>query len=312
MNKLTLLKKLGLGAATALSTAVPLSLTTSCGNNANGIQTTFVSAVNLHDSSLEKVEYQSIDKDEILLGSRRFFNGNYFLFVGSNIFPSTGTFFTGDVSGNPPVDVETWKNDFFESSFLYTDAKRAVGSNKVKTDFGFVAYIDDFDLKFYDNNNHEICICKDASKDWDIIQKVGPFDKWKPEYITQTKQFMDKLKQDGGRLPDGTLVDYEWDDESVTVDDYIRQDQKAKDYRAFCERGLSFFPTTDDRKITFDTSNDSKKSLMLIYKDGRLQEIVDLPAAASPATEAEDYKETTTLFGAINKHFWIEEEDDPK
>ncbi|MCQ2956679.1 MAG: hypothetical protein MJ233_02255 [Mycoplasmoidaceae bacterium] len=106
MKKLSLLKKIGLGTVTAISTAVPLSLITSCGN-VKGIQTAFISADNLHASSLEKLQTQSIGRDEILLGSKRFFDGNYFLFVGSNIFPSTAAFFTGDKSGYPSVDVET-------------------------------------------------------------------------------------------------------------------------------------------------------------------------------------------------------------
>ncbi|MCQ3915267.1 MAG: hypothetical protein MJ195_00490 [Mycoplasmoidaceae bacterium] len=75
-------------------------------------------------------------------------------------------------------------------------------------------------------------------------------------------------------------------------------------------RGAMMFPTTETRTKTFDTSDNNKASLMVVYKDGRLVDVIDMPTKekTDPDPDHKD-KETTTLYGTINKYFTDEEEE---
>ncbi|MCQ3907626.1 MAG: hypothetical protein MJ219_02560, partial [Mycoplasmoidaceae bacterium] len=68
------------------------------------------------------------------------------------------------------------------------------------------------------------------------------------------------------------------------------------------------FPANDQRTQTFVTSDDDK-SLMIIYKDGRLQEIALLPSEVNKSDEPEKDKDSATLLGTINKYYADIEED---
>lgn len=301
MKKISLLKKIGMGIA-SISASVPLVLTaTSCSKGSN-ITTTYISFNRMRDErSLVNMRKSHYSNDTVLLGSDKFSNGNYILFVGSNTFSLTKGFFAAESTYSK--DISDWFNNHLTDSVWYSDVihypAKLLSDPEFKS-FGFVTFLDNFDFKFYDKNGHQYFICRDATKYYDIIENVNPFQKWKKEWIVQTKIFMKNV------------YDYDWDDEAVSEGDYIRQDKQAKAYRSFCQRGLEYFPTNETRTKSFVT-DDSDGSLMVIYKGGKLQEIVTIPADKNNKNEEERLKDkdTATLMGAINKYF-AHIEDDPE
>ncbi|MCQ3908105.1 MAG: hypothetical protein MJ200_00635 [Mycoplasmoidaceae bacterium] len=109
MKKISLLKKLGIGLA-PVAIATPLIFTTtSCSKN-EGILVNYISHTRFQeDESLVHMHHGHFDNDELLLGSKKFFNGNYIMFVGSNAYrskdlepSSTAKFFGSD--GNRNID----------------------------------------------------------------------------------------------------------------------------------------------------------------------------------------------------------------
>lgn len=299
MKKISLCKKitLGLGACTV---ATPLVLTaTSC--STNHINVKYIS----FDDFAEDAKAGSINFDEghfsydkLLLGSRKFFNGNYFLFVGSNVFDSTCIFFSG--AKDPTIrNTEQWFTQYLSSSYWNIDVTaRSENQDIIDTNFGFATFVDDFDFKFYDKKGHEIFLAK-KEEEYHVL--VSPFDKWDEVTIEQTKKFNRDQKQ------------YEWDDKSVEVGDYIREDESAKSYREFCKRGLSFFPTVEGgRTKSFDVSDGNTTSLMLVYKGGKLKDVLDLPQKSYDGLLQPDDNDPATLYGAINKYFPLEEPEEPE
>lgn len=305
MKKLSLLKKLGLSAVIVAAVAPLVVTATSCSNK-NEIVTRYASFKELHQQmtdmkQLDCLKTGHFSYEQLLLGTKKFHKGNYILFVGSSLNDNTKKFFTNNTNSS---DIELWFSDYVYESIWYNDIISLPIEilNKIEDDFGLVAYLDDFnslDYKFYDEDKHEIHISENATAgDMGLITNISPFKKWTTEIINQTK----KANQ--------MYFDYEWDDESVTTDDYIRQDDQAKSYRALCELGTKFFPVIEEKRPkTFDVSENCNP-VMAIYQNGRLMEIQDLPTKLGEAKE--DNKDTTTLFGAINKYFTVQEEEEEK
>ena len=301
MKKISLWKKLSLGLGTC-AVAVPLALTaTSC--TTNHIEVKYISfddfAETTQSSDIKLTDKFNTGKfgfDKMLLGSKKFFDGNYFLFVGSNVFDTTNKFFGGEKDRRT---TEQWFTDYLSDSFWNIDVTaRSHNEDLIDTNFGFVYYVDDFDFKFYDKEGHEIYLAKSSTEQYHVL--VSPFDKWDDTLITQTKEFNRELG-------------YEWDDESVEVGDYIREDESAKSYREFCKKGLAYFPTTEGgRTKTFDVGDGNKTSLMLVYKEGKLKDILDLPQDSYNGSQKPEDNDPKTLYGAINKYFPLEEPEEPE
>lgn len=308
MKKLSFFKKLGLGLTTSAA-ILPIALVaTSCSQN--GILSRYVTFKNMKDNIegyvYSKMEQGYYSTDELLLGSGRFCDGNYIMFVGSNMFDDTLTFFFQ--GGTTIRDVNKWFiEENSKSSILFSDVQSYPQENieRFEKDFGFTAYIDNFaNPVFHDKQGREIYPTKDHKDPRKSLTTVGPFDKWNDEgIISETKKLTKDIWYDQGH------EDWEWDDDAITTSDYIRQDDFAKAYRAFCERGAIMFPTTDQRTQTFDTADENKTSLMVIYKDGKLVEIVKIPTAKNTSADPVNDKESTTVLGAINKWFVDYDED---
>lgn len=305
MKKTSFIKKLSLGLATAGAVAPLVVLATSC-SDTKAVTTTYISFntfKDLHtdhkDLNLSKMEKGHFSNDSILLGDKRFYKGNYILFVASNGYtidgkPSTATQFFGGAANVSQV-VEEWFGDLFNDSYWRNDVEQAfVLGDRIDREFGFVTFIDNFDFKVKDKTDHEIAVIDNGG----IITSIGPFDKWGDKLVPTRRYNKEKFG-------------YEFDkDEELTADDYIRIDDQAKTYRAFCERGKAMFPTTEKRTKTFNTDANNTEAYMLIYKDGRLQEITSIPTVIKEhATEDDKDEDTKTLFGAINKYFTEHEEE---
>lgn len=309
MKKTSFIKNLSLGVASIAAITPVAVLATSCANS-KGITTTYVSFESLvkldeetKQPSLKEMEDGHFKNDKILLGNKKFYKGNYILLVGSNAWEeetSTLQFFGGK---NKQIrEVERWfstdpQRALFPESIWSHDVSAAYANlSKLDPDheFGFVTFIDNFDKKFYDENGHEF---KVFSSEMDTKECVGPFDKWDADLLAQS------------RIWNKDHLGYEFDkDEELTTDDYIRNDEQAKAYRSFINRAAAMFPVVEEKRTrTFDQD----KGLMVIYKDGRLQEICDLPTDEVFEPKESD-KDTKTLFGAINKYFTIEEEEEEK
>lgn len=299
MKKLSLLKKVGLPVA-ALATIAPIVTLASCAN-AQGVVTTYISIEKFReDQSLVNMNSEHLGAEEILTGSKRFCDGNYILFLGSNTFDGSLNFFGNGSGSGKSRNVHDWFYTYFWSSVWYRDVMAFPNMEKLENKFGFVTFIDDFNFEFRDKDNHVYYLTDDAEKGiGGITQIVSPFKKWTTDFIKQTK----KLNKDLG---------YEWDDEAVSESDYIRQDEQAKTYRELVNLGAAMFPTTDERKQTFDTADGNTTSLMVIYKNGKLVEIVNLPQSANTKTPEEQLedKDSATLLGAMNKHFVDFEEEE--
>lgn len=308
MKKLSWIKRISLGGSASVAAIAPIALTTSCVNTKSIATAIFSWNDVATNGSLANIKDIYSSYDDILLGSKKFWKGNYILFVGSTMFDATCTFFSGDAK-NKTLDL--WRTTSFESSCLNNDVLQAKANledntdgTKTIIDFGFLSFIDNWDGKVYDNSGHEIHVTTKAEPGQSALWhswNIGPFDTWTNETITQTRLFM---KNGYG---------YDWnsdeDNPEVVGGDYIRQDAQAKSYRDFVNRGKTFFPTTESRTTTFDNANDNKTSLMVIYKDGRMQEIVSMPTSpCSPLDIAT--KDTSTLAGAINTYFIEIEEDE--
>lgn len=301
MKKFSLLKKLCIGLG-SVAIAAPLVCTaTSCSSD-NGILANYISYNTfLNDESLNRMKHGRFDNDDLLLGSKKFFNGNYILLIGSNAYAMEN----GDASliqkffgSTESRDVKSWF-DNIHNSVWYRDVQTVdSGSLKLNRDFGFVTYIDNFNFRFFDGNNHEYYVTDNAKLGYGYAKKnIGPFDKWKEDWISQTREL-------------NHTETYQWDkNEKVTTSDYIRQDAQAKAFRAFMARGASMFPTTEQRTKTFDTSDDNKAAILAVYKDGKLVDIIDMPANEKDKDDPED-KDTATLYGTINKYFTDEEDED--
>lgn len=300
MKKISLLKKVGISIGSVCA-ATPLVLTATSCSNTSAIVAHYISFDRVHeDGSLINMSNKRYTNDEILLGSDSFSNGNYILFVGSNTFDTSKKFFTGVGEEEFSRDVHKWFYDLYDQSIWWADVQKYPNILKLNTKFGFTTFLDDFDFRFYDKSGHEYFVSANADKHaLGRKMNIHPFEKWTDDLITQTKKYM---KND---------YNYDWDDEAVSTDDYIRTDAQAKAYRAFCERGAKMFPATGDRTQTFVTA-DEDKSLMVIYKDGRLQEIALLPSEANKSDTPEKDKDSVTLLGAINKHYADIEEEDPE
>ncbi|XQP55679.1 MAG: Vmc-like lipoprotein signal peptide domain-containing protein [Mycoplasmoidaceae bacterium] len=311
MKKLSFFKKLGLGLATSAA-ILPISLVaTSCSQNS--ILSRYITFKNMkndingdtpEDYVYSKMKTGRFSSDDLLLGSKNFCGGNYILFTGSNVFPATRKFFMQDTG---PRNVDAWFSvAYSKSSYLYQDIQKYPQENieKFEVNFGFTAYIDNFDCNtFYDGKGRQIYPTTNHTDSTKMLSTVGPFDKWKEQgIIDESKKLTEEIWHEQGH------TSWKWD-EDIEDSDYIRQDSFAKAYRAFCRRGAIMFPTTDERTQTFDVSDDNKVSLMVIYKKGKLVEITTIPDKKNDSITPIDDKESTTVLGAINKWFVDYEED---
>lgn len=307
MKKTSFIKKLSLSLATVGAVAPLVVLATSC-SDTKAVTTTYISFNSFKDLldegkelNLTKMENGHFSNDSILLGDKRFYKGNYVLFVGSNGYlnagkpSSTMQFFGGE--SNMDQTVEQWFTTLFGSSYWANDIQQAwVLRDRIDREFGFVTFIDNFNFKVKDKTGHEIFVTE-TGESGGLTTAIGPFDKWGDKLVPSRRY----NKEHG----------YEFDkDEELTSDDYIRIDDQAKTYRAFCERGKAMFPTTEKRTKTFNTDANNTEGYMLIYKDGRLQEIAGIPIVIKEGATPDDKDEDTkTLFGAINKYFTEHEEE---
>lgn len=302
MKKTSFIKNLSLGVASIAAITPVAVLATSCANSKGIVSNTISFSDLAENQSISNLESGHYKNDQLLLGSKKFFKGNYILLIGSNAWEdetSTLQFFGGKNATSR--DVNRWFSTdasslFPESIWAHDVASANANLTKLDSDykFGFVTFIDNFDFKFYDENKHEIKVFESEKE---TKQEVGPFDKWTSDLLTQSRIWN---KQNLG---------YEFDkDEELTTDDYIRNDDQAKTYRSFINRAAAMFPVVSGkREKTFEQA----KGIMAIYKDGKLQEVCDLPTEEKFNPQPDDTdKDTKTLFGAINKYFTIEEEEE--
>lgn len=315
MKKISLLKKLGFG-LTVSSAILPMTfITTSCSQN--GIVSRYITFNNIYekrdqDNPLVGLSKKHFSNDEILLGSRSFNNGNYILFVGSNMFDDARTFLAGSEADTRTID--KWFTDCSRYSVLFNDVNNFPHENlepgKLKHKFGFAFFLDSFNGHLFDKKGREYFLLEKAGhRESDIKTKIGPFDTWTKEMIDATKDYNELLWSEQGK-------DWKWNEKAVKEGGYIRQDSQAKAYRAFCRRGAAMFPVQKDpesnegeRDKTFATNANNTTCLMVIYRSGRLVEIADMPTVINNSKEPEKDTSSTTLLGAINKHFVdIEEE----
>lgn len=276
MKRFSLLKKIGIVGATA-SAICPIVLTaTSC--SPTSILTEAYSFEKLCDFDGEELETKlsNISFTKLLYGSFGLSDGNYVLFVGSNMFDNTCKFFTNDAHER---DRKHWfRGENLVSSSLYAGAKQAQSDSEATAgllDFNLYNAIEFFNGELKDTKGHEYFYSEDGKQK---SENIGPFDTWTTAHISATKAY------NWFESPEK----YEWDEESVEEGDYIRTDALAKQYRALCELGKILYPTSEEeggRKTTFNTDNDNSTSLIVIFRKGKIQTIEDLPS--SPEAFAE-------------------------
>lgn len=310
MKKTLFIKKLGLGLA-ATAAVVPLAISATACSDTKAVTVRYISYDTLREKqSLGECAKGHFNKDKLLLGSKKFFNGNYILFIGSNAYDTevvehqvkystTQQFFAGSDDSRK---VSNWFGSLYNDSIWGQEMTRtnSIVTN-IDVDFGFVTFIDDFDFTFHDDNGHEFFVADRSSGSINLISNIGPFDIWKKTdgLLTQTREYNKMHFSDEG---------YEWDeDKEISEDDYIRQDDQAKAYRALINRAAALFPTNDKRKKAFDNGVNNKTGLMAVYKNGRLVDLADIPTKLSP--DDKTYKNTDTLFGTINKYYTKEDEE---
>lgn len=221
--------------------------------------------------------YSSVSFKQMLYGNRKFHNGNYMVISGASAYDSISDFFSKDRIR----DRNLWyKKDYFMASALYNGVVNASKeSDKMCThDIGFYNAIDFFDGIVYDGNGHKIYVCDDNGNVRD--SSIRPFEKWTPNAIAETQKYNSSEEN-----PDGP---YDWnDDDSITTDDYIRNDTAAVAFRAFSNLGALLYPKKEEgegRKNTLYT-DDTQKGQILFFKEGTLQEIEDLPATDKAFTD---------------------------
>lgn len=216
--------------------------------------------------------YSSVSFKTMLYGNRKFHNGNYMVISGASAYSNISLFFAKQ---DRIRDRNLWfDSTYFTASILYNGVQKAsLEPEKLCThDIGFYNAIDFFDGNVYDNKGHKIYVC---DKNGNVRgASIRPFEKWGDEAaITQTWHYN---KFDN---PDG---EYDWDDESVTANDYIRNDTAAVAFREFSKLGALLYPKKEEgegRKNTLYT-DDTQKGQILFFKEGTLQEIEDLPATS--------------------------------
>lgn len=302
MKRLSLLKKLSVLGATAAAVTPIAIMATSCAPTSIRIDAYDFDKLIASDGTTLTPSNKVANFRSLLYGSNSYYKGNYILFVGSNMFDGTCKFFSNN---NGIRERELWFDDYLADSCLYNGAKKASIDDSAPEgikNFGIYNAIDFFDGKVYDKKGHQIIVYGYAGAVKPSIQdRIGPFDKWTDDFIKQTELF--------NKSQDCPIGQYEWDDESVTTDDYIRNDSYAKAYRSFCERGLILYPKeepepdpegSNERTITFDTEPNNKTSLMLIFTDGVLKTIENIPA------NMDAFKDS------ILANFKKGEEDDPE
>lgn len=264
MKHLSLLKKLGvfLGAATLVA---PVSLTiTSC--SATDFKVDVIDNASFVNLNLQNMKQQNISFNSLLYGDKGHYNGNYVLFVGSNCTNATNLFFAAD-EGIRSRDQWYESNRLLTTTF-YKAFVQANSDHQLK-EFGIFNFIDFFDFKFYDKKGHEIYISENATVGQRMV--ITPFTTWTEGMIQQTKTYNQNAD---GKHP---FPKYDWDETSVKKGDYVREDANAKAYRDFCARGLLLYPKKD-KSFPKETGDDNKDICrVLIFKDGKIQSIDNLP-----------------------------------
>jgi len=272
MKSLSLLKKIALGSG-VIAAATPIALmSTSCA--IEDLAADYIDFNNiLLNKDYTKANVGSQSFKRLLFGSKRVFDGNYVLFVGSNMSPATCKFYSGSSALRTrenwfKTSTESESGHFWDGDF-FLGVEMTAGT-PIKN-FGIFNVIDFWDGKVYDNKGHEITVCSQPDVPTQII---SPFAKWTDQMITQTKLYNKSHK-------------YEWDEKSVTTKDYVRNDSSALAYRAFNQTALKVYPTNDKRKKSFDVSDNNTSAKMLVFVDGELQvtdkeknqDIWDLPTS---------------------------------
>lgn len=229
--------------------------------------------------------YSSVSFKQMLYGNRKFHNGNYMVISGASAYSNISLFFANQ---DRIRDRNLWyKKDYFMASALYNgvvDASKE--SDKMCThDIGFYNAIDFFDGVVYDGNGHKIYVCDDNGNIRDA--SIRPFEKWTPNAIAETQKYNSSEEN-----PDGP---YDWnDDDSITTDDYIRNDTAAVAFRAFSNLGALLYPKKEEgegRKNTLYTDDSVQKGQILFFKNGTLQEIEDIPVGTKDKSAGDVFKE---------------------
>ena len=148
----------------------------------------------------------SISFKTLLYGSRALHNGNYIVFVGSNMYNNVCNFFTRDEQIR---DKNLWYSpEYFIQSCLYNGIIEITEDERAEldtTDIGIYNFIEFFNGKFYDKANHEIYISN--SKDaW--TENIDPYEEWSSTYIEQTYAYNNEHGDPSGEK-------YKWNKESV-------------------------------------------------------------------------------------------------
>lgn len=268
MKRFTLLKKIGIASTSALAICPIVLTATSCA------PTSFLTEVYnfnaLCDSEGETLDTKLVNLsfEKLLYGSKHLSNGNYVMFVGSNMFNETCKFFTMDEHGR---DRSLWFTDpYLSDSVLYngaiaakTDPEQTAGL----LDFNIYNAIEFFDNVLHDKKGHIYYYSEDGKQK---KENIGPFDTWKDQAsINSTVAY--------NRDVEG----YDWDEDSVEIGDYIRTDTYARQYRQLCKLGKILYPASEEEgkeRKTFNTDDDNTTSLVVIFRKGKLQTIEDLPA----------------------------------
>lgn len=275
MKRLSLLRKIAAITAPAVAIA-PIALTaTSCAPKSMVIDCYDLQSIwdyQEHEGEPLQVRHVDVSFKTLLYGSRTLHNGNYIVFVGSNMYNNVCNFFTRDEQIR---DKNEWYSpENFIRSSLYNGIIEITDDERTEletTDIGIYNFIEFFDGKFYDKTNHQIYISN--SKDA-ITDNIDPYEEWNSTYIEQTYAYNNQHGDPSGEK-------YKWDKESVKEGEKIRNDIGAQCLRAFNTLGAQLYPKKEEssnegeRTKTFGDD----KGQIAFFKNGKLKAIEAIPAS---------------------------------
>jgi len=290
MKRINWFKTIGL-TATSIAAATPVvMLATSCTPTSmvvdNYTYETLKTAVQ-GGAAFETASSSTVSFERLLIGDTSINDGNFILFVGTNANPTTCQFFSGDKNVRRKED--WFSASYFINSVLFKGVTEDKKPEVTKIPFTMFNMVDYCPKSYYDTKGKRLYLSTDGKSP--NLDYVHPFRKWDSSLTDTTYRYnAHERKIDGGT--------YEWDKESVTDKDYIRNDAAAVAYRTFNELGAKLYPVDEKakepRKVTFSTKNEDA-SRIVIFKSGVLKHIDAIPASGDALAEL------------INKYF-IEEE----
>ena len=99
MKRFSLLKKIGIASSSALAICPIVLTATSCAPTSFLTESYNFNALCDSEGEVLETKLSNLSFEKLLYGSKHLSNGNYVLFVGSNMFDETCKFFTNDERG---------------------------------------------------------------------------------------------------------------------------------------------------------------------------------------------------------------------